>query len=104
MSNVVDFLEKLGSEAQWRHASQEELELALAEADIAMPERSAILAKDASQLQVLMHQPAPFSVLVPPDEEEGEEDEENEGDEGGKKDALGGLRASSSATSSLQYA
>jgi hypothetical protein len=103
MSDVVDFLEKLGSEAQWRNASQDELEVALAEAQITAPERSAILAGDASQLQVLMHQPEPFSILVPPDEEEGDEDEENEGDEGGKKDALNGLRASSSATS-LQHA
>jgi hypothetical protein len=103
MSDVVDFLEKLGSEAQWRNASQEELEAALAESDIATPERLAILAGDAAQLQVLMHQPQPFSILVPPDEEEGDEDEENEGDEGGRKDALSGLYASSSAPS-LQYA
>jgi hypothetical protein len=103
MLDVVDFLEKMGSEAQWRHASPEALELALAQTDIAAPERVAILAGDASQLKVLMHQPEPFSILIPPDEEEGEEDEENEGDEGGKKDARSGLHASSSATS-LQHA
>jgi hypothetical protein len=96
MSSVIDFLEKMGSEAQWRHASQEELEVALVETDISTPERSAILANDIAQLQVLLHTETPFTIMIPPDEEEGEEDEEEEGDE------KSGLRGSSSAAVPLR--
>jgi hypothetical protein len=100
MSSVIDFLEKMGSDAQWRHASQEELEVALAEADIAAPESSAILAKDATELQALLRQVPLFAIMIPPDEEEGEEDDEEEGDE---KHQPSGLYSSLSATS-LQHA
>lgn len=100
MSSVIEFLEKMGSEAQWRHASQEALEVALAETDIAAPERSAILAKDAAKLQTLLRHVPLFAIMIPPDEEEGEEDEEEEGDE---KHELNGVRSSSS-VASLQHA
>jgi hypothetical protein len=93
MSSVIDFLERMGSDAQWRHASQEELEVAMAETDITTAERSAILAKDASELHALLRQAPLFAVFIPPDEEEeGEEDEEEQ--EGDEKHQPEGLRCS----------
>lgn len=54
MSNVVDFMEMLGSNAQLRHASPSELGLALADAHLDQPLQAAILAKDQQQLEQLM--------------------------------------------------
>jgi hypothetical protein len=99
MLSVIDFLEKVGSEAQLRHASQEEMEVALTDADIAAPERLAILAEDAMGLQALLRQVPLCAIMIPPDEEEGEEDEE----EGDEKHEPNGLRSSLS-TTSLQHA
>ena len=83
MSNVIRFLEKMGSEARWSDASKDELELALMKAEVEIPLRAAILDKDVAQLQILLQQ-KPFVSLVIP----GEEEEEEEGeDEPGKKDA-----------------
>jgi hypothetical protein len=85
MSSVIDFLERVGSDAQWRTASQDEIELALAAAEIEMPLRAAILANDASKLEALLGQAPQLGSMVPPDEEEGEEDEE---DDAGEKPQL----------------
>lgn len=101
MSSVIDFLERMGSEAHWRHASENELELALVQADIAAPERSAILAKDAAKLQALLRLRPLFAMQTPPDEE-GDEDEGEE-DEGDDKHEPNGQRLSSPA-SLLQHA
>ena len=48
MLNVVRFLEKMGSDAQWNDLTMDQMELALAEADIEGPVRSAILNKDVA--------------------------------------------------------
>jgi hypothetical protein len=80
MSNVIEFLEKLGQDAQLRGASQEELAEALAKAQVDAPFCSAILAKDASQLQDLLGLRPMFYVQMPAEEEE-EEDEGEENDE-----------------------
>jgi hypothetical protein len=56
MSSVIDFLERVGGDAQWRTASHDEMELALAAAEVEMPLREAILAKDASKLEALLGQ------------------------------------------------
>ena len=84
MLNVIRFLEKMGSEAQWGKATMGEMELALAEADIGGPARSAILNKDVAQLQALLEQKEPVCMIIPGEEEE--EDEEGE-DEPNEKDA-----------------
>ncbi|TCV94827.1 hypothetical protein EC912_103316 [Luteibacter rhizovicinus] len=56
MSSVVDFLEKLGQDARLRDASPEELERAMAEAQIDEPLRAAILAGDADELRSQLRQ------------------------------------------------
>lgn len=86
MSSVIEFLEKLGSHAQLRHGSDEELATALDEAQIDAAASSAILAKDPSRLQELLGTEPMFIVQMPgpvipgpgPDEEEEEDGEEDE--------------------------
>lgn len=93
MSRVIDFLEKMGTEARWRSASQDEIKTALFEAGIEMPIRSAILTKDASELRALLGQveliayqtptpaPAPQEIPQKPGQPKPEkEEEEEEGD------------------------
>lgn len=84
MLNVVSFLEKMGSEAQWNEINMGQMESALAEAEIEGPVRSAILNKDAAGLQALMQQKLFNPIIVPGTEEE--EDEEEGEDEPGEKD------------------
>jgi hypothetical protein len=82
MSSVIDFLERVGSDAQWRTASHDEIELALAAAEIEVPLREAILAKDPSKLEALLGQVPQLGMMTLPDEEEeGEEDEEDDAGE-----------------------
>ena len=80
MSSVIDFLERMGSDAQWRTASYDEIELALAAANIEMPLREAILAKDVCKFEALLGQ-TPQLGMMTPGEEEGEEDEEDDAGE-----------------------
>ena len=54
MSNIIDFLEKMGRDAQLRHASKSEVELALANAHINPELQTAILAQDQPQLEALL--------------------------------------------------
>jgi len=78
MTDVIDFLERMGQEAQLRHASQDEVELALTGAEIAPELKAAILAKDSAQLETSLVQ-APLCAMFFPgkeEEEEGDEDEE----------------------------
>ena len=96
MSRVIDFLERMGTEAHWRSASQDEIKVALLEAGIEMPIRSAILTKDVSELQALLGQveliayqtptPAPAPQEIPqkpgqPKPEKEDEDEDGDPDE-----------------------
>lgn len=99
MSSVIDFLEKIGSDAQWRTASPDDMELALAETEVEAPLRDAILTKDASKIEALLRQVPLFSVMIPdapPDEEE-----EEEGDEDGDSEKPHQKAACNSLFSSL---
>jgi hypothetical protein len=91
MSSVFDFLERMGSDAQWRNASKDEVEIALAEAEVEAPLREAILTRDVSKLETLLQQTPLIAMLIPPDEEEGEEDDE---DDSGEKPHPQGARDS----------
>lgn len=51
MSNIIDFLEKLGQDARLRHATRSELEQALADAEIAPSEQAAIFLADQRNLE-----------------------------------------------------
>lgn len=97
MSSVVDFLERMGSEAQWRNASPDEIEQALAEATIEAPMAAAILAQSTSDVQALLGQTTFIGMLIPgpspeevPDQPEPEkkEDEDEEGEDPGQRKQL----------------
>jgi hypothetical protein len=80
MLNVIDFLERAGQDARLRHASQVDVGLALANTQLEPELRSAILARDRSQLEALL-ECAPLLCMQFPgkeDEEEGEADDTEE--------------------------
>lgn len=77
MFDVIDFLETVGQDAQWRHADTEALAVALTEAQIDPELRVAILAGDGQGLQALLGQD-PFCCLISP-AKPGEEQEECDG-------------------------
>ncbi|NUO71907.1 MAG: hypothetical protein HOQ10_04225 [Frateuria sp.] len=86
--DVIDILEKLGSDAGLRDAPLQELERALAAEQIDVSVRAAMLSGDRVQLQSLMGAGAQFSVIMPGEEEEeapldGDEGEESPHDEDG---------------------
>jgi hypothetical protein len=78
MSDVIDFLEKMGQDAQLRHGSQDEVELALASAEIAPELQAAIIARDQAHLETLLGQAPLCAVYLPGTEEEEQDDEAEE--------------------------
>jgi hypothetical protein len=80
MSSITDFLERLGADAQLRHASQEELEQAVAETHMDAAVGAAIIAKSTAELYALLDLQPMFHIQNNPGREE-EEEEEEEGDE-----------------------
>ena len=54
MSDVIDFLEKLGQDSTLRHASRAELDGALTEAGLNPQVREALLSRDARPLELLL--------------------------------------------------
>lgn len=85
MTGVINFLERMGRDAQLRHAFQDEVGFALASAGIDAELRVAILARNKKGLQALLGQD-PFCCLIHP-AKPGEEQEECDGscEEGGEK-------------------
>lgn len=81
MFDVINFLETVGQDAQWRHASRDEVELALSDAEVDPQLRVAILARDGQELQALLGQ-TPFCCLINPARPDGEQEEsDGEGEE-----------------------
>ena len=99
MGNVIDFLERLGSDARLRYASGGEMEQALELAQIDSAARAAILAGQRSELEALLGAQANVCCLVRPgDEDDEEEDDEEDDDADEEEDELsmqrvGGARA-----------
>jgi hypothetical protein len=81
MSNVIDFLERMGKDSKLRHASSGDVELALAVAQIDPELQAAILAKDQSKLGVLLGQPTICCMQFPV-----KEDDDGETEEGPSRD------------------
>jgi len=80
MSKVIEFLERLGSDARLMQAAEEEVALALADAKIDAAAGEAILARDVQELHALLKL-APMVCFQTVPEEEEEEDEGEEGEE-----------------------
>jgi len=77
MSNVIDFLERLGKDAHLRRASDPELEQALIRAQIDPAVREAILLRDQRRLESLLGANANVCCVVyAPMQEEGDEAED----------------------------
>ncbi|HUW52536.1 MAG TPA: hypothetical protein VMV99_03835 [Rhodanobacter sp.] len=77
MSNVIDLLERMGQDARLRHASQDEVELALAGAQIDPELRAAILAKDQRKIEELLGRGHLCCLMVPGKEDEDDDSEES---------------------------
>ncbi|MGH8158009.1 MAG: hypothetical protein ACREPQ_07805 [Rhodanobacter sp.] len=96
MTDVIDFLERMGQDAQLCHGSQDEVELALTSAEIAPELQAAILAKDQTSLETLMRQAPVCGYFLPGkegEEEEGDEDEETPSKEPDEAPEHTGVRA-----------
>lgn len=75
MTDIIEFLERVGQDAHLRHGSRDDLERALTAAELAPGLRAAILSRDQSYLEALMQQ-APvcgYFFAGKDDEEQGSE-------------------------------
>ncbi len=81
MNDVIEFLERMGRDPQLRQGSQDEVELALASAEIAPEVQAAILAGDQARLESLLGQTPACGYLFPGKEGEGEEEEGGDDEE-----------------------
>ena len=77
MSNIIDFLEKMGQDARLRHASQSELELMLKGEQIDPEVGAAIFAKNQARLDALLGQGNVCCAQFPGKEDEDEDTEES---------------------------
>jgi hypothetical protein len=79
MSNVIDFLERLGQDAQLSRASAAELEQAMTRACIDPAVQAAILLRDQQQLETLLGADANVCcMIIAPAREQDEEGDEGE--------------------------
>lgn len=82
MSNVIDFLEQMGRDAQLRSATGLEVEAALLRAGIEPNTRAAILGGDQLLLESLVGASHNICCMINvPDEEEESEEEDDDGKE-----------------------
>ena len=86
MSNIIDFLERLGTDAKLRNASDAELEQALVHAQIDPEVRAAILAGDQKRLESLLGATTNVCCVVyapmrEDDDEEGEDPPQGDEDD-----------------------
>lgn len=88
MSSVIEFLERMGADAQLRHASQEDVVRAVEESQVDAAVGAAIIAKSTSELYALLKQQPMFHVMNNPGREDEEEEEEGEEEGEEEKDAL----------------
>jgi hypothetical protein len=79
MSSVIEFLERMGADAQLRHASQEEIAAALGDTQVDAALGAAIIARSTADLYSLLDLRPMFKTLENPGRED--EDEEGEGDD-----------------------
>lgn len=81
MSNVIDFLERFGQDADLRHATDEAVAEALRNAGIEPALQAAVLDKDQRALEALLGTDTNVCCMVYKEDEEEEEEPEEEDDE-----------------------
>jgi len=87
VSNVIDFLERFGYDADLRYAPGDELEAALQVAGIDPAVRAAIVNNDQRALEALLGADANVCCMInKPDDEEEDEEEEEEEEEGDEEE------------------
>ena len=77
MSNVIGFLERMGQDAQLRHADNIEIEQALTREQIDDELRSAILGSDQVKLESLLGARTNVYCLIAPGKKDDEEEEDS---------------------------
>jgi hypothetical protein len=77
VSNVIDFLHTLGQDADLRHASRQQLELALEAAGIDPALRAALLGTDQRKLENLLGANANVCAMIAPGKKEDDEEEDD---------------------------
>jgi hypothetical protein len=70
MSNVIDFLERMGQDADLRHVDRAKLEQALANTNIQPELRTAVASGDQTKIEALLGAKANVCAIVFPAEEE----------------------------------
>ncbi len=95
MSNVISFLERLGQDATLRHASEDDLALALTRAKIDPELQAAILGGNQSEIEMLLGANTNVCCGLAPEKREDEEEEPSRDDDEAK--VLHGLRGIASA-------
>jgi hypothetical protein len=88
MSNVIEFLERMGRDAALRDSTSGELEQALLRADVAAPARAAILNSNWKSLESLLGAQANVCCAIHLPDDDEDEDEEGEEDEHPGKEPL----------------
>jgi hypothetical protein len=78
VSNVIDFLQRLGQDADLRHAPRTALEQALAEAGIDPALREALLGADQRKLESLLGADTNVCAMISPGKKEEEEEDEDD--------------------------
>jgi len=76
MSNVIEFLEKMGQDASLRHATSAQMKAAMIDANIGSTFQSALLGGDRQQIETLLGAKANVCAIVFPvegDERSGSE-------------------------------
>jgi hypothetical protein len=103
MSSIIEFLERLGADAQLRHASQEELAQALKESQIDSALGAAIIAHSTSadELYALLGLRPMFHTMENPGREDEDEEGEDDGEGGEEHDARSDFLGSRLVTPSL---
>ena len=86
MLNVIDFLERMGQDADLRHASREMLEEALRNSGIEPALRAALLGEDRQALEALLGTKSTVCCIVWKEDEEEEEETEPEEEDEEEKD------------------
>ena len=89
MSNVIDFLERLGQDSQLRNATGEQIEAALLNAGIEPPLRTAILDGDQGALEALLGADTNVCCVIYKEDEEEEEEKEDEKEDEGEEEEEG---------------
>jgi hypothetical protein len=93
VSNVIDFLERFGQDADMRYASEDAIAEALGNAGIEPRLQSAILSNDQGALKALLGADTNVCCMVhAPDDDEDDDEDEDEEHEDDKEKVTSGHR------------